>query len=167
MTHPLVEQFRFTRSEWQRGLEGVTTEEGFREFGAINTIGWMVGHLAWHEQSYWLQRAQGKLIAENVLQCGFGKPRCTPALDEMWEAWHTITVAADPFLDSLTTETLQDYFVIDGVTHRESIGTMLRRITYHYWFHLGEVMAVRQLLGHTGLPQFVGGLNQVPYRPDA
>ena len=28
MTHPLVTQLRFTRSEFKRGLEGVTDEEG-------------------------------------------------------------------------------------------------------------------------------------------
>ena len=33
MPHPLVDQFRFTRSEWLRGLEGVSEEEG-----AVNTL---------------------------------------------------------------------------------------------------------------------------------
>jgi hypothetical protein len=50
MTHPLVDQLRFTRSEWQRGLEAVTPEEANQHYGSINAIGWMVGHLAWHEQ---------------------------------------------------------------------------------------------------------------------
>ena len=27
MTHPLIDQFRFTRREWLRGLEGVTEAE--------------------------------------------------------------------------------------------------------------------------------------------
>ena len=59
MTHPLVAQLRFTRSEWLRGLQEVTAEEALRHFGAINSISWMVGHMAWQEQAYWLQRAQG------------------------------------------------------------------------------------------------------------
>jgi hypothetical protein len=59
MTHPLVTQLRFTRSEWIRGLEAVTTDEAARRFGPINPIAWMVGHLAWQEQLYWLERAQG------------------------------------------------------------------------------------------------------------
>ena len=33
---------------------------------------------------------------------------------------------------------------------------MLLRVTYHYWYHTGEAAAVRQLLGHVDLPEFVG-----------
>ena len=47
MTHPLVTQLRFTRSEWLRGLEAVTAEDASRRFGPINPIAWMIGHLAW------------------------------------------------------------------------------------------------------------------------
>jgi hypothetical protein len=32
MVHPLVEQLRFARSEFMRGIEGVTDEEGQRRF---------------------------------------------------------------------------------------------------------------------------------------
>jgi hypothetical protein len=39
-------------------------------------------------------------------------------------------------------------------------------MTYHYWFHLGEAQAVRQALGHTSLPSFVGDIAQAPYRPE-
>jgi hypothetical protein len=46
MTHPLVDQFRFTRSEWLRGLDGVTEEQGTLHFGQMNCISWIVGHLA-------------------------------------------------------------------------------------------------------------------------
>lgn len=46
MTHPLVAQLRFTRSEWLRGLQDVTAEEAVRRFEPINSISWMIGHLA-------------------------------------------------------------------------------------------------------------------------
>jgi len=37
----------------------------------------------------------------------------------------------------------------------------------HYWYHLGESQAIRQLLGHTDLPQFVGDIRGGgPYRPE-
>jgi len=43
----------------------------------------------------------------------------------------------------------------------------LLRVNYHYWYHIGEIMAIRQLLDHTGLPDFVGDIdNQAPYRPE-
>ena len=59
MTHPLVDQFRFTRREWRRGLDGLTEDEGARHFAAMNCISWIVGHLTWHEQRIFLFRPQG------------------------------------------------------------------------------------------------------------
>lgn len=47
MTHPLVDQLRFTRSEWLRGLDGVTEADASHHHGHMNSIGWIVGHLAW------------------------------------------------------------------------------------------------------------------------
>ena len=46
------------------------------------------------------------------------------------------------------------------------MGTLLLRNTYHYWFHSGEASAVRQMLGHANLPDFVGDMREVPYRPE-
>jgi DinB superfamily len=164
MAHPLVTQLRFTRNEWIRGLEAVTADEATRRFGALNPIAWMIGHLAWQEQAYWLQRAQGQTLIPEVERFGFGQPPSTPGLQEAWTAWRTITAAADPYLDSLTTESLQTRWKREPTT--ESIGTKLLRMTYHYWFHLGEAQAARQLLGHTGLPQFVGDISRAPYHPE-
>ncbi|MFN8512118.1 MAG: hypothetical protein U0841_05920 [Chloroflexia bacterium] len=45
---------------------------------------------------------------------------------------------------------------------------MIRRVAYHYWFHNGEAQAVRQLLGHTDLPTFVGDIqDEAPCVPEA
>jgi hypothetical protein len=164
MPHPLVEQLRFTRSEWLRSLQGVTAEEAQRRFESINCISWMVGHLAWHEQLYWLQRAKGHTLSREVERCANGEPTSFPHLDEMWAAWKAIAETSDAYLDSLTSDILKSHFMVDEQPHPESIGTNMRRLTYHYWFHLGEAQAVRQLLGHKDLPQFVGDINQAPYR---
>ncbi|MGQ0847748.1 MAG: hypothetical protein ACT4OP_01265 [Actinomycetota bacterium] len=41
------------------------------------------------------------------------------------------------------------------------------RTIYHYWYHTGENMAIRQQLGHIDLPEFVGDIDgRAPYRPD-
>lgn len=54
--------------------------------------------------------------------------------------------------------------IVDGERHYLSIGTMIQRVIYHYWFHIGESRAVRQLLGHSAPPSFVGNLQaQAPY----
>lgn len=45
----------------------------------------------------------------------------------------------------------------------EDVGTSLLRNIYHYWFHIGEAHAIRQMLGHAKIPQFVGDLAGVRY----
>jgi hypothetical protein len=128
MPHPLVTQFRFTRSEWVRGLKAGSADAA-RRFGPINPIAWMIGHLAWQEQLYWLERAQGLTPVPEAKEFGYGKPLAVRPLGEAWAWW-------------------------------------LHRTTYHYWLHLGESQAVRQMLGHTKLPDFVGSFGKNQYRPE-
>ena len=81
--HPLVEQLRFARSELRRGLEGVTDEEAKQRIMPMNCIAWNVGHLAWQEQRYWLQRAQDQLPRPDINErFAYGAPASTPSLDE-------------------------------------------------------------------------------------
>ena len=164
MPHPLVTQLRFARREWIRGLKGVTAEEAARQLGRINPIAWMIGHLAWQEQLYWLERAQGVTAVSEVKRFGYGKPRAVPALDEVWGWWRAVTKAADPFLDTLDGPALTERWKRE--TSRETPGTKLLRTTYHYWFHLGESQAVRQMLGPGKLPDFVGGFGTAQYQPE-
>jgi hypothetical protein len=167
-THPLIDQLRFTRREWRAGLEGVSEEDGARHFGLMNSIGWIVGHLAWQEQRYWLQRAQGLLPYPQLNTVyAFGAPMSTPALAESLDVWNHVTTAADPYLDRLTTAALQSPLLLDGEPVGQSVGSALRRMTYHYWYHTGEVQAIRQMLGQRDLPQYVGDLEgEAPYRPE-
>ncbi|MEX1247626.1 MAG: DinB family protein, partial [Anaerolineales bacterium] len=156
-THPLVLQLRFTRKEFVRGLKDVTAEEATRHFGPMNSISWIIGHLAWQEQLYWLTHAQGLMPASSVREQANGAPLSTPPLEEVWEAWRTVTKASDPWLDALTSKQLTTHTKkADGEPYKESIGSRIQRTTHHYWFHLGEAQAIRQMLGHTGLPAFVG-----------
>jgi len=160
---------RFARSEFVRALDGVTEDEGLRRFLPINSLGWMVGHLTSQERRYWLWRAQGNnLMPEIDAIAGYGQPASTPSLAAMWDVWRTVTAASDPWLDNLTTEMLQTKLIVDGEEWGESLGNMVRRVTYHYFFHLGESQAVRQLLGHTNLPDFVGDIErEAPYVPES
>ncbi len=91
----------------------------------------------------------------------------TPALKEMLEMWHQVTQAADPYLDSLTTEQLQTELLREGKPVGQTVGSALRRVTYHYWYHIGEIQAIRQMLGQTNLPEYVGDIEvEAPYRPE-
>jgi hypothetical protein len=176
MAHPLVAQLRFTRSEFVRCLDGVSDEDARRRvepmnpqnIAGMNCISWIIGHLAVQENVYWIFMGQGQvLLPELRKRVGSGQPASTPPLDEMWEAWRTITRAADAYLDTLTPERLQTHFERLGKPVAENVGTLLLRNIYHYWFHLGEAHAIRQVLGHRGLPQFVGDISQAGYRPEA
>ncbi|HLI52132.1 MAG TPA: DinB family protein [Thermomicrobiaceae bacterium] len=167
MAHPLADQLRFARSEFRRGLEGLSEEDATRRLMPMNSISWMIGHLAWHEQRLWLVQAQGITPVPAVDAFGYGKPASTPPLVEVWHDWQAVVEASEPYLDSLVTGQLEDFWERDGRRFPESIGTSLRRVTYHYWYHTGESQAVRQLLGNTGLVDFVGDIgDEAPYRPE-
>lgn len=169
MPHPLVEQLWFARSELRRALEGVTDEEARYRPLPMNSISWMICHLAGQERRYWLIRAQGvtDTIAELDEWGAYGAPANTPPLAGAWAAWEAATAAVDPYLDTLTTERMGEFLEVDGRPHDESIGTMLQRVIYHYWFHIGEASAIRQILGHTDLPEFVGDIGlHAPFRPE-
>ncbi len=165
--HLLVAQLRFTRSEFVRGLEGVSGNDAVHRLLPMNCLSWMVGHLANHENRFWVVLAQGKDVAPGLNELvGYGKPASTPPLAEMWATWHAVTAAADAYLDTLTPGILQTYLLRDGKPLGENVGTMLMRNIYHYWYHIGEAASVRQMLGHKDLPQFVGDFDQAVYRPE-
>jgi hypothetical protein len=133
----------------------------------MNSIGWIVGHLAWHEQLYWLTRLHGEtpLPVLNDL-VATGGPATTPPLAEMTAAWHRVTAVAEPYLDALTVTDLLNG--LRGSPSPRTVGTSIRRVTYHYWFHIGEILAIRQILGHPDLPDFVGDIDGLaPFRPEA
>lgn len=166
MTHPLVNQLRFTRSEWLRALDGITEEEASRRLLPMNSIGWIVGHLAWQEQRYWLTYSQDQTPFPQLNELvGNGRPATTPSLAEMMRTWQAITQQADQLLDTITTEKLASDIHLGR--WQTTVGSLLLRVIYHYWYHIGEIMAIRQQLGHTGLPDFVGNIDtEAPYQPE-
>jgi hypothetical protein len=167
MPHPLVLQLRFTRSEFKRALEGVSDDDARKRIAPMNCISWNIGHLAWQEQRYWLWRLQGKVLLPELNEkfC-FGCPAFYPPINEMWGMWKTITDAADPFLDTITTEDLlRERSLQEDPTTFFTAGSLMQRTIYHYWYHTGENMAIRQMLGHVDLPTFVGNIDQeAPYQ---
>ena len=124
--------------------------------------------LSQEENAYWVFVAQRQTLEPGLRDLvGYGKPASTPPLVDMWTAWRNVTREADKYLDTLDTDLLTTHFEWKGEPMKESVGTMLQRVIFHYWYHIGESQAVRQLLGHTNLPDFVGDIGgEAPYRPE-
>ena len=166
--HPLVLQLRFTRSEFMRAIKRVDEADARKRISPMNCISWNIGHLAWQEQRYFVTMGQGRTPfpdIENPFESG--GPASTPPLEEVLAAWHAITAEADPWLDTLTSETLLEHPMRHGKPLARIHGNLLQRTIYHYWFHTGENLAIRQMLGHKRLPQFVGSIDdEAPYRPE-
>ncbi|GAP13967.1 hypothetical protein LARV_01726 [Longilinea arvoryzae] len=161
--HPLATQLQFTRSEFMRGIRGVTDTDARKRLSPMNCISWNVGHLAWQEQKYFLFYPQGSLLFPEIHKAfAYGAPASTPPLPEVLAAWREITAAVDPWLEALTTEILLEH--VQKKDDMPIYGNMLQRVIYHYWYHNGENQAIRQMLGHTKLPVFVGSIDtKAPY----
>lgn len=169
MPHPLVDQLRFTRAEFLRGVKGVSDEDAARRLLPMNCLSWNVGHLAWQEQRYFLYYGQGRLMLPDIdRQFAYGCPPSTPSLSEMVRAWKAVTGAADSWLDEATSEKLASAVINSkGKPLGTTCGNLLQRVIYHYWYHTGENLAIRQMIGHERLPIYVGDIDKkAPYRPE-
>ncbi len=168
MPHPLVTQLRFTRAEFQRSLDGVNDAYARQRILPMNCISWNIGHLAWQEQRYFLTFAQDRVLLPDIQeQFRYGAPASTPPLADMVKAWRTITSAADEWLDTVTTEKLLEIYNHPSGQWSTSFGNLLQRVIYHYWYHTGENMAIRQMLKQQELPEFVGNIDdEAPYRAE-
>jgi DinB family protein len=168
MAHPLVDQLRFTRREWLRALDGVPEADGVKRLQPMNSIGWIVSHLAWHEQLSFLTRLQDVTPVPAANEHGVnGKPASTPSLSEALATWRAVVSAADPVLDALDTPALEAWLPRTRQPRTRTVGSTVQRVTYHYWFHIGEIVSIRQILGHAAVPEFVGDIDgEAPYRPE-
>ena len=111
----IINQLRFARREFKKGFSGIEEKDRFQRLLPMNSIGWIVGHLAWHEQFYWLTRAQGKILVPEIIdRVGFDKPASTPSLNEMIGFWEKITKACDAYLEKLSVNDLMSYMVVKG-----------------------------------------------------
>lgn len=168
MTHPIVTQLRFTRSEFMRSVNNVGDKDGAKRILPMNCLSWNVGHLAWQEQRYFLFFRHGNLLYPEIQEAfANGSPASTPSLKDVIDKWQKITEEIDPWLDTLTTSDLLESIKQNGKETSKKYGNLIHRTIYHYWYHLGENMAIRQQLGHKNLPDFVGLIDsKAPYNPE-
>ena len=150
-------------------MDGVDDEEAERRLHDLNSVAWTVGHLAWQEQLYFLHLCQGQLPLPRI-DSAFrsGAPASAARLAEVLPAWRSITAQADPWLEPLTIADLtKPYATASGAPGTRILGDLIQRTTYHYWFHIGQIVVVRKMLGHAPLPRFVGNLDGLAsYAPE-
>ena len=168
MAHPLVDQLRFTRSEFMRGLEGLSEADAARRLPPLNCISWNVGHLAWQEQQCFLYGGRKQILLPDLnTDYAYGAPACAPGLGTVLTAWRTITAAVDPWLDTLTAADMLQIIDRGADSGKYMLGSLMQRVIYHYWYHNGENLAIRQALGHSNLPEFVGDIDMAaPFRAE-
>ena len=163
--HPLVSQYNFACEEFERSLAGLTDEDISKRLPPSNNISWIIAHVTNHAQYLWVQCAQGKIVEPQLSEL-VKSPNTAKPFAELMGFWRNVQTASNHFLETVTEENLDDYSTGEGRQFSETIGTSLLRITAHIWYHNGEIQVLRQQLGHTDLPQFVGNLDEVKYRTD-
>jgi len=153
------ELVRFTIAEYDRGLEGMTDEEAIVKLPkadgtTMNSITWTMGHVT----TGWLF-ASALLTSEHIdfgdrMFFGAGADPTPPSMAEMLEMWERAKGLSEKWLLGLTSELLgskRDF----GPMQDENLGTQLMRAVLHTWFHIGEINAIRQMLGQDEI-SFVG-----------
>ncbi|MEM7332802.1 MAG: DinB family protein [Chloroflexota bacterium] len=159
MAHKIVEHLWFAREKWLSGYTDISAEDSIRRVGDANCVSWVVGHLACFEHFTWCQLAQGITVDERLPAFDFGQPPTTPDLDSVLEMWHKVMPVADQYLEKLTDADMSDYLKLpNGANFWDDIGTTILRHTWHNWYHLGEVQALRSGMQHKNMPQFVGNM---------
>lgn len=162
MAPPLIKQLQFTRADFIRSLDTVTEEEATRIYFPMNPISWNICHVACQEQRHLLKDTP--ILPEITTKFGWGSKPSTPTLTYAWDVWNSITKAVDKRLAEFSEEDMmQEVFMEDeGVSYVN--GNAIQKIIYHYWYHLGECMAIRQLYGTKNLYEPVGDLDhEAPY----
>ena len=153
--HTLVAMQQLTRKEFLRALAGVPDGDARRRVGPMNCISWMVGHMASQEQAHFVAGPRGSRMDEEHLAFATGRPASQPPLEDALALWHSTCDVADVWLCAATEEDMLQVFDSPALRRLgENAGTLLVRNIFHYWSHIGEISAIRQVLGHRA-PEFV------------
>jgi len=130
----------------------MTDEDARKRLEPMNCTSWTIGHMAAQEHVFFVAGPRGKGVEPQYQPFLTGSPPSQPSLEEAMALWRTTCDAADVWLHSATEESLKQRLAAAPVP--ENAGTLLVRNIFHYWNHIGEINAVRQMLGNKA-PQFV------------
>src|SRR4030042_4637583 len=141
---PMVLQLKFTRDEFKRALKGLSEEDASKRLLPMNCISWNVGHLAWQEQKYILYYGQGQMPYPEIDKVfAYGAPASMPSMRETLILWQKITQSTNAWLETMTSEKLQDFAVkADGTRIQRTYGSLFQRQNYHYSYPTPEKHAL-------------------------
>lgn len=151
--HTLVDMHYLTRKEFERNLRGLNDEDAQKRIEPMNCISWIVAHVASQYQAFFVDWPQGKELDSRYKAFATGNPTSRPTLEEAMTLWQDVCKNADVWLQAATGQSLQEKSAFTLYVD-ENGGTLLVRSTFHTWCHLGEISAIRQILGHRP-PEFV------------
>ena len=148
-----VELASFALSEFRQGLADLTDEEARTRMPkadgtSMNAISWIVGHIALH----WLGLTgdvKGVPLGKGLDAFTYRSNDPTPPpLDKVLRSLGD----AESSIEWIAR--VDDKLMFGGAAP-ENTGTQVMRAALHTWFHIGEINAIRQMLGHPEI-EFVG-----------
>ena len=155
------------RRNSRRALKGLSEEDAIRATVAheLHQLEHWASGLA--GTALFLYYGQGLMPFPEVQEAfAYGAPASTPPLRQVLNYWRKITSAADPWLKSLSTQKLQEQ-VIKMVSPSSACSATCSSGQSIITGQRSENLAIRQMLGHTGLPDFVGNIDRLaPYTPE-
>ena len=145
------------RRELRRAIEGLNDVDMEKRVGGINSVAWIIGHLAWQEQAYWLEPRGLPLVSAQLADYGSGKtvPEQMDTFETLFAQWQKVTESSNDWLESLSTEDLKGHLKGRKSFEKENIGSLLMRVIGHYYLHIGQITVIRKILGYN-VPAFVG-----------
>jgi len=146
----LVQILELSRKEFDRNLVGLTDEDARKRIEPMNSISWIIAHVANQHRSFFVDWPAGRATEARYASYGYGAPASQPPLEEALALWRDACRESDAWLHSA------DEAALAQVTpfFKENLGSLLVRCICHTWHHIGEINSVRQLLGHRAA-QFV------------
>lgn len=162
--HPVVEMQHVTRKEFLRGLTAdrvagstgpLSDEDARRRIEPMNCISWIIGHMAHQEHAYFVAWPLGQDVEPQYGAFAYASPASQPPLEEVMALWRATCAGADVLLHAADEESLKKPIISPSPrVERDNLGTRITRNIFHYWSHIGEISAIRQMLGHRP-PEFV------------
>jgi uncharacterized damage-inducible protein DinB len=155
--HPLLIQIGFNHAAFHLNVDGISHAESLTSPGASgNCLNWVVGHIVAARQR-WLATVLGGKPTIDITRLpvyargaqrlvdGAGAVR----LEELVAAYDAAQAPLLAGMAALTPERMGEKAPFSpGNDPRETIGSLVAKLTYHEGYHTGQTGILRRMLGH-------------------